>query len=111
MLRDDMTSRLQGFALRNSAGLKLAAKGTGVNYLVNGSHSAGSREIAIKTGSGTVLAGDVVTFAGDTNKYIVNKTLAGGKIKIGKPGLLMDHSNSDAMTIENVFSPNIAWVW
>ena len=70
MLRTGMTDRVQDFALRYSGGIKPHTKGTGSGYVANltASLAAGATGIAVDTGSGTVLAGDVVTRAGDANK-------------------------------------------
>ena len=58
-----------------------------MDFTTNG---VGDTTIGIDTGSGTVLAGDVVTFAGDTNKYIV-ATGAGRNMTITVlPQMIMD---------------------
>lgn len=64
-------------------------KGTGSGYTTNltAALEAGALDIAMDTGTGTIVVGDVVTFAGDENKYVVNTALASGALKISKPGL------------------------
>lgn len=111
MLRNGMTDRVQGFALRNSAGILLHTKGTGASYVTSGSTAAGVTDIALITGTGTVLAGDVVTFAADTaNKYIIGTGVtAPGTIKLNKPGALMTIPTSNALTIGNSYTPNAAF--
>ncbi len=110
MLRNGMTDRLQGFALRNSAAIGLHTKGTGAGYLLNDASSAiGDTAINTDTGTGTVLAGDIVTFAGTTDKYVVNSALSGGSFGIGKPGLLVAEADNDAITIGNNYTPNVAF--
>src|SRR5690606_12578766 len=61
MLRNGMTDRVQGFALRNSAGIRLHTKGTGASYVTSGSTAVGASDVALVTGTGTVLVGDVVS--------------------------------------------------
>lgn len=111
MLRNGMTDRLEGFAVRNSAGLTLHTKGTGASYVTSGSTAAGVSSIALVTGTGTVLAGDVVTFAADSaNKYVVNTGVAApGTIVLGKPGAMVTIATANAMTIGNNYTPNMAF--
>jgi hypothetical protein len=111
MLRNGMTDRLQGFALRNSAGIALHTKGTGSSYVTSGSTAVGTSAITLATGTGTVLAGDVVTFAADSNnKYVVNTGVsAPGAITLGKPGALATIATGNAMTIGNNYTANLAF--
>jgi hypothetical protein len=112
MLREGIAGRVQGFAIRESAGFSQHVKGTGANYVTNlaAALAKGDKTIAIDTGSGTVLAGDVVTFADDANKYIVNAGVdAPGSIVLAKPGLLAALADGKAMTIGNSFTPNLAF--
>lgn len=111
MLRDGMTDRVQGFALRNSAGIRSHTKGGGVSYVSDGASAAGVRSLALKTGNGTVLAGDVVTFAADAaNKYVVNSGVAApGTVSLGKPGLLAAIPDGNAMTIGGNYTGNFAF--
>ena len=109
MLRDGMTQRLQGFALRNTGGASLHTKGTGSGFLVNGSLSVGDTTITCDTGTGTILAGDVVTFAGDSNKYVVTEALSGGSFKIAKPGLLAAPADDAEITVGGSYTGNLGF--
>lgn len=112
MLRNGMTDRVMGFALRNSAGFALHTKGAGSSYVTSGTTAQGGTGVALITGSGTVLAGDVVTFAGDTNKYVVNTGVAApGTIQIAKPGarLAAGIASGSALTVGNSYTPNLAF--
>lgn len=109
MLRDGMTDRIQGFALRNSAGIGLHTKGTGTGYLLNGALAIGDTAVTVDTGSGTILAGDIVTFAGTADKYVVNTALAGGAYSIGKPGSLAIEADNDAVTVGDNYTGNFAF--
>lgn len=111
MLRNGMTDRLEGFALRNSAGLTLHTKGSGASYVTSGSTAVGVTDIALVTGTGTVLAGDVVTFAADSaNKYVVGTGVAApGTIKLGKPGAQVVIATANALTIGNSYTPNMGF--
>jgi hypothetical protein len=114
----DMTLRsgelldLNGLSIHESAGIRAATKGTGSAYVTNSAvYAVGATDIALVTGSGTVLAGDVVTFAGDNNKYIVAVGVAGaGTISLCAPGLRVALPGSAvAMTIGNSATSNIAF--
>lgn len=73
--------------------------GTGTNYVANGAHAIGSQSIVLKTGANTVVVGDQVTFAGSTQRYVVESGItAPGTIKI-YPGLKVALADGDAMTI------------
>lgn len=111
MLRNGMTDRLQGFALRNSGGIGLHTKGTGASYVTSGSTAPGVTDIALITGTGTVLAGDVVTFAADAaNKYVVGTGVAAaGTISLNKPGARITIPTANAMTIGNDYTANLAF--
>ena len=109
-LRRGELLNLQGMSLKESAGIQLHTKGTGTSYLLNDASSAiGDTTIAADTGSGTILAGDVVTFAGTSTKYVVNTALAGGSFAIGAPGLLAAEADNDAITVGNSYTANIAF--
>lgn len=112
MLRNGITDRVQGFALRNSAGARLHTKGDGTLYVTDGSTAVGVTDIALITGSGTVRAGDVVTFADDPSaaKYVVGTGVtAPGTISLNKPGAQGVIASGKAMTIGNSYTPNLAF--
>lgn len=117
MLRDGMTDRLQGFALRNSAGIQVHTKGTGASYVLNGTPAFPSVpgtnnlvNLAVQTGTGTILPGDIVALQGDSAKYVVGLGgLSGGILPINAPGLLQAHAASDTVTVGNNYTPNAAF--
>lgn len=103
---------INGFAIRESAQVPTVTKGTGASYTTTAAGFAvGTTSIPIITGTGTVLAGDVVTFAGDTNKYVVTTGVAApGTIVIAAPGLRQAiPASATAMTVGNSFSANVAF--
>lgn len=95
LLRFGVLGDVMGFALHNSAQVKTAVT-AGTN---NGSaatntagYAVGATTITLgSAGTGTIIAGDIITFAGDTNKYLVVTGDAdvsnGGSIVIAEPGL------------------------
>ena len=110
LLRQGTLLELQGLSLRESAQVKAHTAGTGSSYLLNDASSAiGDTSIAADGGSGTILAGDVVTFNGDTNKYVVNTALAGGAFAIGNPGLRLALADDAAITVGNSYTANVAF--
>jgi hypothetical protein len=86
LLRNGMTDRVMSFAIRHSHSIGIHTKGSGADYLVNGAPAIGDKTLTVDGGTGTVLAGDILTFAGDTNKYVsggllgANLSLNGGLI-------------------------------
>lgn len=101
LLRRGIIGDIHGVMIHNSGQVKTPASGTGASYTTNNAgYAIGATEITLITGTGTVLAGDVVTFAGDTNKYLVATGLTGGKITLAEPGLRKAIGTSaTAMTI------------
>ena len=100
-----------GFAIRESAGIVQHVKGSGANYVTSGATAAGVQSIALVTGTGTVLAGDVAAFAADsTNKYVVGEGVAApGTIKLNRPGARQVIPTANAMTLANSYTPNLAF--
>lgn len=109
--REGIIRRQYGFQMRTSGGIDAHTKGTGASYLVNksGGHAIGDKDIIVDGGSGTILAGDIVTFAGTSDKYVVNSALSGGTFSIGRPGLVAAEADNDAITVGNSYTPNLAF--
>jgi hypothetical protein len=112
MLRQGVLLDLAGMPLRESAQIQTAAVGTGTSYTSStAGFAVGSTTIALITGSGTVLAGDVVTFADDANKYVVTTGVAApGNIVIAAPGLRQAlPASAKALTIVAASARNMAF--
>ncbi len=88
MLRQGEILNIHGFALRESAQVKQAvAVGTSSFSTDATGYAKGATSITV-TGTGGLLAGDIITFAGDTNQYlVVNAVAAAGTLQIAAPGL------------------------
>lgn len=111
LLRNGEVARVMGFGLHDSAGIKTHTKGTGASYTTDtAGYAVGATSITLITGTGTVLAGDVVTFAGDTNKYIVTTGVAApGAIVLAQPGLRVAiAASATALTVGNTSTDNLA---
>lgn len=100
---------LHGFTLRESAGVQSNTAGTGASYVTNGALAKGATTIPVQTGSGTILAGNVVTFAGDSHKYVVATALSGGSFTIAAPGLMQAINTGTAVTVSSSFTANMAF--
>lgn len=86
--------------------------GSGASYLVNNGSgiAVGATTIACDTGSGTILAGDVVSFAADsTNKYVVATALSGGLFTIASPGIKVAIPDNNAITVSASHTSNFAF--
>lgn len=110
--RSGILQRQFGFMPRESAGVTLHTKGTGASYTSNtAGYAIGSTAITLITGTGTVLPGDIVTFAGDPNKYVVASGVAApGVITLAAPGLRQAlPASAVAMTVGNNYTANLAF--
>ena len=108
LLRNGMTDRVMNMAIRHSHSVGTHAKGTGAGYLTNGAAIVGQTAIPVDTGTGTILQGDVVTLAGDGNKYVANN-LTGNTLTLNKDGLLLPAVDNSSITVGNSYVPNVAF--
>ena len=110
LLRQGVLGNLMGFDIRESAGFKTHTKGTGSGYLVNGGALQGDTEIAIDTGSGTFVKGDLITFGSETNSYVVAEDVASGgtTLKLVTP-LQNDIADNATITIGNNYLASAAF--
>ena len=111
LLRQGVLLDVHGFAIRESGQIApVAAVGTGASYVTSGALTVGQTVIPLITGSGTILAGDVITFNGDTNKYVVEVGIAApGSITIAAPGIRKAATSGKAVAITAAFTPNLAF--
>jgi len=108
LLRRGTMLDLMGVMIKESGQVISHTKGTGASYLVNDASSAiGDTTIAADGGSGTILAGDIITIAGDSNKYVVNTALASGSFAIGDTGLRAAAADNAAITVGNSYTANV----
>jgi hypothetical protein len=108
LLRRGTLLDLMGVMVKESGQVQAHTKGTGASRLVNGAVSVGDTTIGVDGGSGTIIAGDVITFAADTtNKYVVNTDLTGGNIVIGDTGARVAIADNNAITVGNNYTANV----
>lgn len=113
MLRRGDLLDLLGYELYSDKNLGIHTKGTGTSYDVDlvAGYSAGDTTIHVDTGTGTILAGDVVTFSGDTSYgYVVGTGFAGdgdGDIILNDPGLQAAVADNEDLVIGNNYTYNL----
>lgn len=112
-LREGRLGRLSKFDIHESAQVARHTKGTGTSYQTNNSsgYAAGATTIAADTGSGTVIAGDVVNFADDTpdENYVVKTALSDGSFVIQEPGLRGAVADNKGVTLSSNYTANMAF--
>lgn len=115
-LRDGQLLDLNGLSIKESAQMQRPAVSTAASATVTAAgHAVGDTSLAISAaGTGAIVANSYITFAGDTNQYLVTTGVAdvsaGGTIVIAKPGLRVAMSTATkAITIVAAAVRNIAF--
>ncbi len=116
LLRRGVIGDLEGMEVHNSAGIQKVTASTEAAYVVNypaGPYAVGTTSIALD-GAGTgdkIVAGDIITFAGDDNKYVVKTGITGasGTIVIAEPGLRKTLADGVASTLVTDFTANLGF--
>ena len=116
LLRQGLLGNLFGFNLRESAQIQTTTKGTAASATVNADgYAVGATVLTLSSaGTGTILAGDIITFAGDSNKYVVASgdadVSSGGTITLAEPGLRVAMSAATkAITVFGTSARNTAF--
>lgn len=89
LLRQGVLGSVYGFDIRESAGVARPVVGT-ISATTNAAgYAAGATEITLSSAAVALVKGDVITFNGDTNRYIVAAPLSGtgGVLQLAAPGL------------------------
>lgn len=111
LLRRGILLDIYGLMLRESAQVPLHTEGNqNGNWLVNNvaGYAVGDKSIAIDTGSGTFNIGDIVTFGGDTEKYVVAATTNATPLTLNS-GLIEAIADNEAIATENSYRANVAF--
>lgn len=93
LLRQGVLLDTGGMMIRESGQVKIHTAGDGSSATTNNAgYAVGATEITLASaGTGAILAGDVITFAGDSNQYVIASGDAdvsgGGTITLAAPGL------------------------
>jgi len=116
ILRQGVLLDIHGFAIRESAQIRTSVAGTGASSTTNNAgYAVGATVLTLASvGTGTLLAGDVVTFVGDTNQYVLvsgdTDVSNGGTITLAAPGLRVAMSAATkAITVVAAASRNMAF--
>lgn len=116
MLRQGTLLDLQGFMLRESAGVASHTKGAGTGYdFVSAGEAIGQTTLSVEGGtvnSTGIKAGDVITHAGDSiNKYVVGTglTSTSGDLVINNPGLRVAGVDANEITVGDSYTANLAF--
>lgn len=115
LLRRGFIGDLQGWRIGETVAGYAHTKGTAAATLTTDTlttYAKGATTIHLDTGYGTVVAGDVVTFAGDSNKYVVATganfgtvgTPVEGDIVLASPGLMQSLADGVTMTVGNNYA-------
>lgn len=117
-LRDGELLNVHGLSIKESAQIQRPVIGTASNTadVDTTGYAVGATTIGLASaGSGTILAGDYITIAGDTNVYLVKTGDAdvsgGGSITIAAPGLrqAISTASGQAITVVARSARNIAF--
>lgn len=108
--RSGVLQRQHGFMPHESAGIATHTKGTAASYTTNtAGYAVGATQITLITGAGTIVPGDIVTFAGDVNKYVA-ADFTGGVLTIAGPGLRQAiPASATNVTVGNNYVANVAF--
>lgn len=115
-LRRGELLNLHNFSIRETAGIASHTIGTAASATTNSAgYAIGDRTLTLASaGTGTLLAGDVVTFAGDSNNYVLLSGDAdvsnGGTAVLNYPGLRVAMSAATkAITVGAAYAGNIGF--
>lgn len=114
--RQGRVARQFGFQIGQSAGLAAFTRGTATAFDIDlgAGYNIGDYIINVDGGDGgTLKAGDILTLAGDTNKYVSNTAVAAltndHLITLGRPGLRQAVADGVELTIGANYNPNLAF--
>lgn len=115
-LRDGALLDIHGFFIKESGQAITHVTSTGAGVTTNAAgYAVGATVITLAAaGTGNITAGEVVTFAGDTNKYVVATgdadTSNGGTIVLQAPGLRVAiPAAATAITKSATYAANVAF--
>ena len=110
--------QLFGFGMFASSKVQSHTRGTAYgaspDYLTDtgSTYSVGATTVHLDTGSGTHVAGDVITFAGDSNKYVITTGAAGDgdkDIVLAAPGLRATLADGVVAELGNSYTANMVF--
>ena len=112
-LRRGELLQISGMSIRESAGIRphVAGSFTGDAVVNNsGGYKPGANIVAYDGASAADFkAGDIVTFADDNNKYVINKAGTVSPLTLNLPGLRSAVADDAAVTLGKAYTPNLAF--
>tara|TARA_R100001460_G_scaffold27881_11_gene55953 strand:+ start:1598 stop:2725 length:1128 start_codon:yes stop_codon:yes gene_type:complete len=112
-IMDGQITQRMGFNMVMNQNVQTHTAGTGSSYLVNNGSglAVGAKTAAVDGGSGTVLTGDLIKFAGHDQSYVVTSATAGGTVtEINfEPGLVATVADNATVTITGTHVLNAAF--
>lgn len=116
LLRQGTIGQVEGLNLHNTPQIDRHTKGTAASATTNAAgYAIGATVITLASaGTGTIVVGDSVSFAGDANQYVVTSGDAdvsgGGTITIAAPGLRAAiAAGATAITVAGTGERNLAF--
>lgn len=112
-LRTGVIGDVLGFAWAMDQNIRTHTAGTGSGYLVNNGagYAVGTTTIVVDTGSNTIVVGDIISFAGHAQTYVVTAA-TGGPPHTGLsfyPGLVAAVADNEAITKRATHVVNLAF--
>lgn len=99
LLRQGVLLDLHGFSIRESAGIRPQTAGTAdEDFTVTAKQDPGATSFAVAGGTGSFARGDIVSFAGHSDKYVV-QGFSGGILTISAPGLVEEVAAGAAIVV------------
>ncbi len=86
--------------------VKSTSTGTGTDYSLSSSRLVGNTSIPVAGGTGTIVAGDEISFNGDSTRYVATSGITGPgqTLTIAAPGLLQDCLAGTKIVVGNEFA-------
>lgn len=108
-LREGTLLDINGFKVRMSSQIKTHTPGTGAGYLTNGGEALGATALTVDTGTGTVVAGDLISITGDAlAKYIASGAIAANELPLNA-GLKKAVADNIAIATMASYAANMAF--
>ena len=116
LLRRRVLAEVMGFDIFMSSAFTTHTKGAATGADINNGSGEAVGQTTLTFDGATVnttgiKAGDIITIAGDSNKYVVGtgSTATGGDIVINDPGLRIAAADAAEITIGDSYTPNLAF--
>jgi len=107
-LRRGIILPVSGANIYEDGTIPTVTAGTGSGYLINNGagYAVGDTALTVDTGTGTILAGDVVTIG--SHQYVVATALASNVVTLAAPGLRATVADNAAVTVNAASARNFA---